>query len=241
MSDFSTSISVIQQDTNGSSHISGTYTASEAAAILQSTISIGSVDEVLAVGDVQRPRYMFLKNLSTTIDLLIGFDGSTYPMRLKPLGTCLISLNNESSVETQTVQTIADSGGNLHDQYFDMADRNGGVRVVWSNGGSVTTVAAIGGRLITVPFTNNATAPNNAASLAAAFADDDEIAAAYNSGVDDDLVTLTDKYTGTRTDIADGVSTTGFTFATTQQGAALAVHVKSTSGTISAQFGVLPQ
>jgi hypothetical protein len=81
-----------------------------------------------------------------------------------------------------------------------------------------------GGRLVAAVFAFNDTANTIASSISAAFAAD-----AYITGsVLADLVTLTDKFTGTRTNIAD-TGSTGFTLTTTQSGGANpTIYLKST-------------
>ena len=75
-------------------------------------------------------------------------------------------------------------------------------------------------------------------SLDVAFLDD--FAVAYDATVDDDLITITDKFTGTRTNLAD-TGTTGFTVATTQEGAAgRSVYAKASAGEIETLISIMP-
>ncbi len=46
--------------------------------------SIGTGDETLALGDVATNGYVFFKNTDPTNFIIIGADGSSYPIKLKP-------------------------------------------------------------------------------------------------------------------------------------------------------------
>ena len=82
----------------------------------------------------------------------------------------------------------------------------------------------------------------NNLSASTAFTNDFDIY--YDATVDDDLITITDKGIGLRTDIADATAPadTGFTFATTQQGTTVTrvIYLKSDSVDIEAGISVMP-
>lgn len=98
-------------------------------------------------------------------------------------------------------------------------------------GAATSTAPADPGRLVEVSFAVNATAATIATAIATAFAADAELTVTAAT----DTATFVDKYLGTRTDITDSGST-GFTLATTQQGAAAPdIRVKS-AGTSVFQY-----
>jgi hypothetical protein len=138
-----------------------------------------------------------------------------------------------ASVSTDTVTITNAANGNV----TDIAAGDTGFTVATTQqGASVATAPAIpaSGRLVQVDIAINATANTIATAIGTAFAADAEISASVATNT----VTLTDKHPGARTDIVD--VDTGFTVATTQQGAARPdVQIKS-AGTSTVLYGVAP-
>lgn len=146
------------------------------------------------------------------------------------------------SATDDTVDTVTATAATPGARVNGVSGDAGVFTVTVTQGGtaSASAPASGGGRLVQVDFALNDTAATIAAALNMAFASDTGLTATYDAGVDDDLVTFTDKNTGTRTDRAD-TGATGFTFpAVTQQGAASpVVHLKST-GTSQVVAAVAP-
>lgn len=183
-------------------------------------VTVGTTDEIVDLGDIITPKQVMVKLISGD-PVKIGLDGTTYPFELVDADeSALFRLAVESIVEKSTAQTIADVAGSLNDKFFTLADRNGEVKVVITTDG-VTGITS-SGRVKVVTIASGATNAAVATAIVAAFATDAELTVSTVTN----LVTFTDKHTGTRTNIAAGDS--GFTVASPQQGAASPViHLKS--------------
>ena len=178
--------------------------------------------------------------------ILVGFDGTLYDQSLGPGEFVLIRLRNEDKLETQTITTVADVSANLDATYVTL-EGNSGTWAIWIDADDSGTAAPAHGKDSAVEITGIVTDDTAAAVALAiytelvadtAFAADFDVS--YDAAVDDDFITITDKFTGTRTDLAD-TGTTGFTVATTQAGAASrAVHIKSSTGIIDTMVAVMP-
>ena len=63
-------------------------------AVIKQTISVGTADETLALGDVGTIGYVFLHNLDGTNYIDFGTDGTTYPIRLRAGESALFRYNS---------------------------------------------------------------------------------------------------------------------------------------------------
>lgn len=208
------------------------------------TLLAADGDETVPTGDLVTPRYVTLA-LLTGDDILVGLDGSTYPFRLNGTEAMHFRLDVEGLLETQTITTVADSSDSLDATYVTL-EGNSGTWAIWIDTDDSGTSEPSHSKDSSVEVTGIATddtAADVAAAIYAALAASTAFLAdfdvAYDASVDDDLITITDKHTGTRTDLTD-TGTTGFTVATTQAGAASStIHVKST-GTSDLGYLVSP-
>jgi len=95
-------------------------------------VEVGAADETIPLGDIITAKQVLVKLLSGD-PLQVGLDGSTYPFRLvEAEEATLLRLDVEGLKEISTVICGADSASSLSGTYFDIADRNGTVRV-WNN------------------------------------------------------------------------------------------------------------
>lgn len=173
-------------------------------------------------------------------DILISVDGgSNYTLRITEGGMQPIRLNSDDKVETQTITTVADVSDSLDGTYVTL-EGNSGTWAIWIDTDDSGTAEPSHGLDDSVEVTGIATDDTAAAVAAAIYAaliaDTDFMAdfdVSYDAATDDDFITITDKHTGTRTDIAD-TGSTGFTLATTQQGAAdTSIYIKSAGTSIA--------
>ena len=203
-----------------------------ASQFASNAIEVGTTDETIPLGDVTTPKQVMVKLVSGD-SVKIGLDGTTYPFELVNADEAtLFRLAVESIVETSTATTVADVASSLNEKYFTLADRNGEVKVVITTDG--VTALTSSGRVVVVTIVADDTDDDVAAAIVTSFVGDVELSVAAVANV----VTFTDKHTGTRTNISAGDS--GFTVATTQQGAASPViHLKST-GTSQVVVAVAP-
>jgi len=216
-----------------------TYTAAESEAAFIPT-NVTTTPESIDYGNIVSVKAVAVKLISGD-DLLLSLDGgSSYPIRLGLGGGVVLPLNVVDIVETQTIQTLADSAGSLDGTYFVVEDVNG---ETWAIGDG-TLIHSEDNEVTVSNDLTDATAADVAAEFAAAMQADAAFSAlfnvSYDAGVDDDLITLTDNHPGTRTDITD-TGSTGFTLATTQQGAAIpSIQIKS-AGTSQVATGAVPK
>lgn len=231
----------IQHQTSGASFTVNSLRTAERAGFSVGEVTVGTTDESVST-EYLNPRNIMLRLLSGD-DVRVGLDGSTYPFRLAADDDFTIfQLDVEGLREISTVTTIADVAGSLDGDYFTL-EGSSGTWGVWydvdDNGTSAPAHGMTNALEITSVVTGNsailvadATATDMAASTA--FAADFTV----THTVGTTLITLTDNYTGTRTNLAAGTS--GFTMATTQGGAASPViHMKSL-GTSQVLVGVIP-
>lgn len=230
MATLQTQIALIHLDSGLSTQAVTQRTAS-AESFSALAVTVGTTDEIVALGDVTTPKQVLVKLVSGD-PLLVGLDGSTYPFRLEDDDEAmLLRLDVEGVVETQTVTTIADTAGSLDGDYFTLTG-NSGSWGVWydvdNNGTSAPAHGATNALEITSVVTGDTAilvADATATDMEASTAFSADFTVGHTTGTT--LITLTDKHTGTRTNIAAGTS--GFTVATTQAGAASpVVHLKST-------------
>lgn len=236
MSNIQSQFNVVHAD-SGLNLASAVVRSSSESAFTPIAITVTTADEVVDLGDVVTAKQVFIKMISGD-PLLIGFDGATYPMRLVDAKEWMaVRLNVEGIVETSTVTTIAESGGNLANKYFVLTDVNG---ATWAVGFGTFTSGKTYEVEIATTITGF-TAPQVAAALYAALIANTAFSALFTATyvAASSVVTITDKHTGTRTDIVD-TGSTGFTLAVTQAGAASpVVHLKSL-GTTNAVTAVAP-
>lgn len=230
-------------------HIESSLTATAAVqrtsaedAFTPIAVSVTTSDETVDLGDVITPQQVLVKLVSGD-DVRIGLDGSTYPFRLSgDNDVTLLRLDVAGLLETQTVTTIADTAGSLDGDYFSL-EGHSGTWGVWYDVDNNGTSAPAHGKTNSLEITSVVTgdtailvADATAVDMAASTAFSADFTIAHTVGTT--LITLTDKHTGTRTNIA--AETSGFTVATTQAGAASpVVHMKS-AGTSSVVTMVAP-
>jgi hypothetical protein len=73
---------------NGSAQVTITSNA-----ITGGIISIGTGDEVIGLGDIGTIGYVFFKNLDAVNFVVVGNNGSDYPLKLKAGESCLVRWN----------------------------------------------------------------------------------------------------------------------------------------------------
>lgn len=123
--------------------------------------------------------------------------------------------------EISTVQTVADAGGSLNNDYFIFYDSPTTAFYVWYNVNAAgvdpapTPPGGVTYTGIQVAIATNATANTVASSTNTAI---NNSAARTTAGVVTDTVTLTNDDPGNVTDTANGASSPGFTINVTQQG-----------------------
>jgi hypothetical protein len=115
---------------------------------------------------------------------------------------------------TQAI-TVADVANSLNNTYFTMADNVGPVRVWFNTGAGTPPAVPIGGRLIQVNISTNATAAQVATALKTTMDADSK----YSATISSNTVVIVDEFGGTRTNVTDD-GATGFTFSIPRQGAA---------------------
>lgn len=237
------------------SHLSSSLSISSAvqrtavgSTFTANAIEVLAVDETIPLGDVTTAQQVVLKLVSGDA-VRVGIEHSgvafddTYPFRLAAAGEALLlRLDVEGLVETSTITTIADTAGSLDGDYFSL-EGNSGTWAVWYDVDNSGTAAPAHGKTnaleITSVVTGNSAilvADRTATALAASTAFSADFTIAHTVGTT--LITLTDKHTGTRTDIA--ANTSGFAVATTQPGAASPVIHLLSLGTSSVVVGVVP-
>jgi len=190
------------------------------------------------IGTIQTPKAYFFV-LDSGSDLLISLDGgSNYPLRLSGSNDMQIfRVDFESYREISQVVAEADSGGSLGGDYIDMYDIDGLVRIWFDVDNGSSAPASGGGRLVEVDIATDDTAATIASAFVSAFANDSNLDVTATSAT----ITINDKYTGTRTNIADGATGTGWSsITTTQEGAAApSIYIKS-EGTSEITLCVIP-
>lgn len=72
--------------------------------------SIGTSNETLQLGDVSAPRFVFLRNLSTTATISIGHTSGTYPILLPARGIAIIPWNGATHA---AIHAVASASANL--------------------------------------------------------------------------------------------------------------------------------
>lgn len=211
--------------------------------------TITSTAGLLDFDTILDPKFIGISHEGTAGNLLISFDDVNYDQEVSGQEMLLIRLRNSDKKEQQTITTVADVGGDLNSKYFKM-DGSSGTWAVWINEyGTVPEPAhgqansvEISSILLNNTPAQVAAAIVNDLSASTAFTNDFDIY--YDATVDDDLITITDKGIGLRTDIADATAPldTGFTFATTQQGTTVTrvIYLKSDSVDIEAAISVMP-
>jgi|TARA_R110002167_G_scaffold364362_2_gene586160 hypothetical protein len=199
-------------------------------------IDVTTVEEAVVMGEFSTPRDIIIVHKSGD-PLKIGLATGVYPLRIIAGEAQSFRLDVEGLIETQTIVTGPSTGNSLDGTYFVVEDVSG---ETWAIGFGITSSPANH----TIGFAgsiNGALAPAIAANLYSAMIGNAAFLllfdVVYDAAVDDDFITITDKHTGTRTQIADGASTaaTGFALARTQTGAVSpAVYMQSTGASVVA-------
>lgn len=234
----SSSINFVHQATASSFGVSSIRTTVEDGFSVES-VEVPASPTLISFSDFNNARHVMLRLMSGS-DLKVGLASGTYPFRLSGANDVMIlRLDIEGLVETQTVQTVADVADSLDTTYFVVTDANA---ETWAIGFGTLTHAE--DNEVSVTITTGDTAAAVAAALYAALVADASFSAlfdvSYDAATDDDLVTITDKTVGTRTNIAD-TGTTGFTLATTQAGAAQPTVYMESEATSQVLVGLIPE
>lgn len=237
MSSISQAITVTNRTTGVVIPKTTTYDSNEPSFMVDGqTVTTSPV--AVDIGTVKTPKAYFV-TLASGDDLLISLDGgSNYPLRLSGNNDMQIfRVDFESYREISQVVAEADVSGSLGGDYIDMYDIDGLVRIWFDVDNLSSAPASGGGRLVEVDIATDDTAASVATAFVAAFANDSNLEVSATSAT----ITITDKYTGTRTNIADGASGTGWASITTSQEGATApsVYIKS-KGTSEIILNIMP-
>jgi hypothetical protein len=140
--------------------------------------------------------------------------------------------------EVSKVTTVADVAGSLNDTYF-LLDTTTTDYYVWYDVSAGGTDPLIAGRTgIAVAISTGDTAAAVATATAAAVG---AVSAKFTAGAVGAVVTITDKQTGDVPDTTDGAVPTGFSFATTTQGAQATMAYTQEIGVIAGDLVVIEQ
>ena len=224
---------------------SAAYTGKEESSsvrVTTLTTSSGLVD----VDTVLTPKYFAFGHQGTEGSILVSTDNVTFDLEVAPGDTMLLRLRNLDKFETQTMVTVADVADNLDAKYVILYG-NSGSWAIWIDVDDSGTVEPATGATNSAKVSSIVTNDTAAAVALAIFTDLsvdtaflEDFRITYDATVDDDLLTITDNFTGVRTNIAD-TGATGFTVATTQEGAAgRSVYAKASAGEIEALISVMP-
>jgi hypothetical protein len=237
MSSISQAITVTNRTTGVIIPKTTVYNSNEASFVVDGqTVTTSPV--AVDIGTIQTPKAYFFV-LESGSDLLISLDGgSNYPLRLSGNNDMqMFRVDFESYREISQVVAEADISGSLGGDYIDMYDVDGLVRIWFDVDNGSSAPAAGGGRLVEVDIATDDTADTIASAFVSAFTNDANLDVTATSAT----ITITDKYTGTRTNIADGATGTGWASITTSQegAAAPSVYIKS-EGTSEIVLSVIP-
>ncbi len=120
----------------------GVNTTTKGEPVLFNKFKVLDADETLVLGDVVAPDHVVLRLMSGD-DCLVGFDGSTYPMRLTGADdTIALRLNAKGSSEISRFVAEADVAGSLAGTYLVL--REYGNTIVWPWFDTGAGVAAVG-------------------------------------------------------------------------------------------------
>jgi len=206
------------------------------------TTSSGLVD----VDTVLTPKYFAFSHQGTEGSVLISTDNVAFDQEVAPGDTLLVRLRNLDKFETGTVTTVADVSDSLNLKYLTL-DGNSGTWAIWidvDDSGSVEPAHGMTNSAEIISIVTNDTAAAVALAIFTDLSADtaflEDFTVTYNALTDDDFLTITDNFTGTRTNLAD-TGTTGFTVATTQEGAAgRSVYAKASAGEIETLIAIMP-
>jgi len=215
------------------------------------SIEVGSVEEVLTFGDIATPRAIALlvrnDDTSKDDDLQVGIETGVYTQRATTQVPVVFALETTLNRETQTITAIADVADSLDGTYVTL-EGNSGTWAIWIDTDDSGTAEPSHGMDSSVEVTGVAT-DDTAASVAAAINTALQASATFLADFDvtyvaaSTLITITDRHTGTRANLADGAGgdATGFTLATTQAGADQpTIYLKST-GTSAVLVAIAPR
>ena len=206
------------------------------------TTSSGLVD----VDTVLTPKYFAFSHQGTEGSVLISTDNVAFDQEVAPGDTLLVRLRNLDKFETGTVTTVADVSDSLNLKYLTL-DGNSGTWTIWidvDDSGSVEPAHGMTNSAEIISIVTDDTAASVALAIFTDLSADtaflEDFTVTYDALTDDDFLTITDNFTGTRTNLAD-TGTTGFTVATTQEGAAgRSVYAKASAGSIECKIGIMP-
>jgi len=206
------------------------------------TTSSGLVD----VDTVLTPKYFAFSHQGTAGSVLISTDNVAFDQEIAPGDTLLVRLRNLDKFETSTVTTVADVAASLDAKYFTLAG-NSGTWAVWidvDDGGTAEPAHGMTNSAEIISIVTDDTAAAVALAIFTDLSADtaflEDFTVTYDADTDDDFLTITDNFTGVRTNIAD-TGTTGFTVATTQEGAAgRSVYAKASAGEIETLIAIMP-
>lgn len=239
------SLSINNSTANMAFSRSGSFSAKDESAYLKVT-KLTTASTTINYDTVLDPRYFSFAHMGESGSILIAVNGTDYDQEVAPGDVAMVRLRSSDRIETQTVVTVADVSASLDAKYFTL-DGNSGTWAVWIDVDDSGTAAPAHGQNSAAEIKSIVT-DDTAASVALAIYTDliaDEAFMAdftvtYDATVDNDFITITDNFTSIRTNIAD-TGTTGFTVATTQEGAVgRTVSAKSSTGEIDALISVMP-
>ena len=248
MSNISANINLTNSTAGLNFNTLNSYESLEESSYVKVT-TVTSTAGLLDFDTILDPKFIGISNEGTAGNLLVSFDDVNYDQQISGREMLLIRLRNSDKKQQQTVTTVADVSGDLNSKYFKM-DGSSGTWAVWINeygtapepAHGQTNSVEISSILLNDTPAQVAAAIVNDLSASTAFTSDFDIY--YDAAVDDDLIRITDRGIGVRTDIADATapSDTGFTFATTQTGTAVTrvIYLKSDSVDIEAGISVMP-
>lgn len=235
MSTITTSLRVVHSTTGMAFNAAHTRNA-DSNGFAVSEITVGTTEESVA-SDFSSPRDVELRLLSGS-DVSVGAVTTVYPFRLSGANdTMKLRLDVEGLREITTVTCGADTAGSLSGDYIELRELGDGKVWAWfdvDNGSTPPTPTTE--RLIEVNIATGATANAVATALAAALAADAGYASATAASA---VVTVTDRYTGTRSAATAG--TTGWATPTeTQAGAASPTVYLKSAGSSQVMVAVAP-
>jgi len=228
-----------------SSNKSDSYTGKEESSSVRVT-TLTTSSALVDVDTVLTPRYFSFHNQSAAGSVLISTDNVNFDMECAPGDIQLLRLRNVDRIETQTVVTVADVSDSLNVKWLDL-EGNSGTWAIWMDVDDSGSNEPAHGQTNSAKVSSIVTNDDAAAVALAWFTDltantafREDFTIAYDAEADDDFLTITDNFTGVRTNIIDAGST-GFTVATTVEGAVgRSVYAKASVGEIECLIAIMP-
>lgn len=223
----------------------GSYVGKEESSYVKVT-TLTTSSGLIDVDTVLNPKYFAFSHQGSEGSVLISTDNVNFDIEVAPSDTTMLRLRNLDKLETSTATTVADVSDSLDAKYLTL-EGNSGTWAIWIDVNDSGTAEPAHGQTNSAEIISIFTNDTAAAVALAIFTDLsantdflDDFSIAYDAEADGDFLTITDNFTGTRTNIAD-TGSTGFTVATTQEGATgRSVYVKSSVGSIECLIAVMP-